>query len=156
MICAHCGYQHPFRRLPLFVISGPSGAGKTTACLALAPEMDACVCIEGDNLWGHVHATLEDDYRSYWNVWLGLAVAIGQAGRPVAIFGTGLPNTIEGCAQRYLLGAVHYLALVSMMQYWSSGCAIDRRGATVRRNSLPKCSDLTAGSKLMPKRPYLQ
>jgi DNA-directed RNA polymerase subunit RPC12/RpoP len=31
-ICPECGHRHLFRALPLFIVSGASGAGKSTVC----------------------------------------------------------------------------------------------------------------------------
>ncbi|HJS18435.1 MAG TPA: hypothetical protein VJ785_06790 [Anaerolineales bacterium] len=35
-ICPECGYKHAFRQLPLLIVSGTSGAGKSTVCQALS------------------------------------------------------------------------------------------------------------------------
>ena len=37
-ICPNCNHHHPFVMKPLFVLTGASGTGKTTVCLALAHE----------------------------------------------------------------------------------------------------------------------
>jgi broad-specificity NMP kinase len=110
--CPHCGSDRPLRRLPLFVVTGASGVGKSTVCEHLAPALADTVCLEADTLWGHVPATAADGPGAYWNVWLDLAVAIHQSGRPVALFGTTVPEHLEECPARPLLRAVHYLALV--------------------------------------------
>jgi broad-specificity NMP kinase len=111
-VCPHCGYRHWFRQLPLFVITGPSGIGKSTLCIELAPKLPEYVCLESDILWGYIASTAEDDYRSYWNVWLNMTVAINQSGRPVALFGTTLPEKLEASPCRRYLSTIHYLALV--------------------------------------------
>ena len=111
-ICPHCGHQHPFRQLPLFIITGPSGAGKSTLSIELAPQLPRYVCLDSDILWGHVPATPEDDYRSYWNVWLSMAVAINQSGRSTVLFGTALPDRLETSPYRRYFSATHYLALL--------------------------------------------
>jgi broad-specificity NMP kinase len=112
VVCPHCDARRAFRRLPLFVVTGASGVGKSTLCEHLAPALTDTVCLEADVLWGHVAATAADGYGTYWNVWLNLAVAIHQSGRPVALFGTTVPEHLEDCPARPLLRAVHYLALV--------------------------------------------
>ena len=45
-ICPSCGYAHPFKRLPLFVVTGASGSGKSTIGLALAPLLRDCILME--------------------------------------------------------------------------------------------------------------
>jgi hypothetical protein len=87
-ICPLYGYEQPFLRQPIFVITGASGAGKTAVYRALAPRMrNRCLALESDLLWGLVPASAEDDYHRYRNVWLRLAKNIGQAGLPVILCG---------------------------------------------------------------------
>jgi hypothetical protein len=110
-ICPHCGHPHRFVQLPLFVLTGASGAGKTAIGLALASALPECVTMESDILWGAVPATADDDYRSYRNTWLRVAKNIGQGGRPVVLVGTALPAQFEGCPERRYFAEIHYLAL---------------------------------------------
>ena len=111
-ICRHCGYAHPFRQLPLFVVTGSSGSGKSLACLHLIPLLPECVVFEADLFWRPEFATPEDDFRSYRNLALRVAKNIGQAGRPVVLSGTAIPQQYESCPERLYFGAIHYLALV--------------------------------------------
>ena len=111
-VCPYCHYAHPFLQQPLFIISGASGAGKTTVGLALVPTLKECVVMGSDILWGMVPATPEDNYRSYRNLWLRVAKNIGQAGRPVVLCGTALPEQFEGCPERRYFSTLHYLAIV--------------------------------------------
>jgi hypothetical protein len=111
-VCPRCGHHHPFRRLPLFVVTGASGAGKTAVCQTLSPRTEAAVVLEMDILWGHVRADPEDDYRSYKGTWLRVAMNVGQAGRPVVLCGTVEPGSLEGLTEARYFAAIHYLALV--------------------------------------------
>src|SRR5262249_31384457 len=67
---------------------------------------------ETDILWGLLPATPEDNYQSYRNAWLRLAKNIGQAGRPVVLFGSALPEQYESCLERRYFSTTQYLALV--------------------------------------------
>jgi len=96
-ICPFCHYAHPFLQQPLLIITGPSGVGKTTICLKLVPLLKECVVMESDILWGAFPATPENNYRDYRNMWLRIAKNIGQAGRPVVLCGTALPEQFEQC-----------------------------------------------------------
>lgn len=111
-ICPSCHYAHRFLRQPLFIITGASGTGKSTACLALVLILNECVVLEADILWGMVQATPEDNYRDYRNTWLRLAKNIGQAGRPVVLCGTAIPEQFETCLERRYFSTLHYLAMV--------------------------------------------
>lgn len=113
-ICPECGYKHPFRMLPLLMVSGASGAGKSSVCQALLGTMESVVQLDGDILWRAEFDTPEDNYRDYFETWLRLAKNISQSGRPVVSFGAGMgvPGNIEPCIERRYFSTVHYLALV--------------------------------------------
>src|SRR6266852_902129 len=68
--CPSCHYAHPFLRLPLFIISGASGTGKSTICLALVPLLQECVVIESNHLWGVIPAPPAENFRDFRNPWL--------------------------------------------------------------------------------------
>lgn len=112
-ICPHCGHRQRFVQLPLFVITGASGAGKTTLCLELVSRLAAeCVVLESDVLWGPEFDKPEDNYRRFRDVWLRLAKNVSQTGRPVVLCGTAVPDQLEVSPERRYFTAVHYLALV--------------------------------------------
>ena len=111
-ICPHCGVEHPFLRLPLFSITGASGTGKSALALWTTARHNHCVHLESDILWGSMAASPEDNYRSYRDTWLRLCKNIGQAGRPVALYGSAIPEQWEQCPERRYLAEIHTLALV--------------------------------------------
>ena len=45
-ICPECGYQHPFLQLPLLIVSGASGAGKSTICNHLTGHYQQAVLLD--------------------------------------------------------------------------------------------------------------
>lgn len=112
IICPHCQHAARFLQLPLFVITGPSGAGKSTACVQMAGKFQECVILEQDILWLPGFANAEDNYRSYRSIWLRMALNIQQSGRPVALFGTVIPEQYESLPLRRYFSAIHYLSLV--------------------------------------------
>lgn len=115
-ICARCGHKHRFARLPLYVVTGASGTGKTAIALQLAGELKNAVCLESDILWRDEFNKPEDDYKDYRNLWLRLAKNINQAGKPVVLFGSATPGQFEACAERRYFSDIHYLALVCDQQ----------------------------------------
>lgn len=65
-----CGYQHPFRQLPLLMVSGASGVGKSTICCALVGKISEAVLLDSDMLWRREFDTPENKYREYFEMWL--------------------------------------------------------------------------------------
>jgi gluconate kinase len=111
-VCPICEYKHKFARLPLFVLTGASGVGKTTLCLALAADMKDFVVMESDILWRDEFNQPATDYRNYRETWLRVCKNISQAGKPVVLCGAGVPAQFEQCIERRYFSSVHYLALI--------------------------------------------
>jgi hypothetical protein len=112
-ICPECGHRQPFRQLPLLVVTGASGTGKSTVCTQLVGTIDEVVLLDGDLLWQPEYAQPEGDQRRFYETWLRVVKSISQAGRPVVLFGAGLgvPENLERCVQRRFLGPIYRLAL---------------------------------------------
>lgn len=110
-ICSSCGYRHPFLQLPLFVLTGASGTGKTAIALSLAALTHEVVVLETDILWDERYNTPETQYRAYRETWLRLAKNISQSGKPVLLCGTAMPDQVEPCLERRYFSDVCYLAL---------------------------------------------
>ena len=100
--------------LPLLVVGGASGAGKSSVLQKLAGSFTQAVLLEGDLLWRPEYNQPETGYRDFFETWLRLAKNIHQSGRPVVIFnaGMGVPSNIEECVERRYFSQVHYLGLV--------------------------------------------
>jgi hypothetical protein len=111
-VCPYCHYTHPFLQQPLFLIGGASGTGKTSVGLSLVSVLKKCVVLEQDILWGMVTTSPEDIYSSWSNVWLRIAKNIGQAGWPVVLCGTSIPEQFEECPERRYFSTLCYLTLV--------------------------------------------
>ncbi len=113
-ICPECGHRHPFTRQPLFTVGGASGTGKSALLQALGTQPQPAVCLETDILWRPEFDRPEDGYRDFFETWLRMAKNIGQAGRPVVLFGAGFAvvENLEACVERRYFGQLHILALV--------------------------------------------
>jgi adenylate kinase family enzyme len=111
-ICPNCRFRCEFIRLPLFILTGASGVGKSTVCLGLAARMNDVVVMESDILWRAEFNQPETDYRDYRETWLRVCKNISQAGKPIVLCGVGLPNQFEQCIERRYFSELHYLALI--------------------------------------------
>lgn len=113
-ICPECGYRHPFISLPLLIVSGASGAGKSTTCNHLTGRYQESVLLDSDILWLPEFNQSKNNYREYFETWLRVCKNISQSGRPVVLFGAGfgVPENLESCIERRYFSSVRYLALV--------------------------------------------
>ena len=111
-VCPNCNYRHKFLRLPLFVLTGASGVGKTTMCLALAGRAKDFVAMDSDILWSDEFDEPATNYRNFREAWLRICKNISQGGRPVVLCGVGKPAEFEQCVERRYFSEIYYLALV--------------------------------------------
>jgi DNA-directed RNA polymerase subunit RPC12/RpoP len=113
-VCPECGYKHTFYLLPLLVVGGASGTGKSTILQCLVGRNDTMVIMESDIIWRPEFNQPEEGYRNFFERWLRVAFNIGQSGRPVAIFGAGfgVPANLENLAERRYFSTIKYLGLV--------------------------------------------
>jgi energy-coupling factor transporter ATP-binding protein EcfA2 len=112
--CPECGFRRSARYLPLYIVGGASGSGKSSLCNALAGNLEGFIPLDSDILWQPAYNRPEESYSAYFNQWLRLCSNIYQAGKPVVLFGAGagVPSNIEGLVERRYFPAVRYLALV--------------------------------------------
>jgi hypothetical protein len=102
--CPQCGYVAASRILPLCIVTGASGVGKTAVVRELhrlLPEWDV---FETDILHGA-------DWQQVKCNWLRIAYAIAQSGRYTLLCGTLLPEQVDQCDHRPLFSRVYYLNL---------------------------------------------
>jgi predicted kinase len=112
VVCVACGHREPYRRLPLFSVTGPSGTGKSTVGRVLVDRLaDSCVVVEQDLLWVGALRDPSGDSAAFRQTWLRLAASIQQSGRPVVLCGTVVPPQFEHWPERALFDPIHYLAL---------------------------------------------
>jgi len=113
LVCVACGHREPYRRLPLFAVTGPSGTGKSTVGRVLVDRLaDECVVVEQDLLWVGALRDSTGDSAVFRQTWLRLAASLQQSGRPVVLCGTVAPPQFENWPERALFSDIHYLALV--------------------------------------------
>ncbi len=111
-ICPDCGHKHEFKKLPLFIITGASGAGKSTTCVELAKSTSEVIVMESDILWRNDFNNPENNYRDYRELWLRVCKNISQGGKPVVLCGSAIPEQFEHCIERRYFSKLYYLAIV--------------------------------------------
>ena len=111
LVCRCCGHKRLFHRLPLFVITGASGTGKSTLLneLLSLDEKPDLVYLESDMLWRKEFC--ECGTQEYRDLWLYVCCNISQSKRPVVLFGSASPSEFEGSQLRKCFAKIHYLVL---------------------------------------------
>jgi len=110
-ICPLCGCKHAFLQLPLFVITGSSGSGKSRMAIELASIMKDVVVIECDIFWREEFHKHLGDFREFREFCLRAAKNISQGGRPVVLCGAASPPQYESCDEFRYFSGIHYLVL---------------------------------------------
>jgi len=112
-ICPECNYQHPFLQMPLLVVSGASGSGKTAVCNRLTGHIPQAILLDSDILWQKEFNQPDNNHQDFFETWLRVCKNISQSGRPVVLFGAGIgvPDNLENCIERRYFSEIHYLAL---------------------------------------------
>jgi gluconate kinase len=83
-------------KLPLFIVTGASGVGKTTVMKSLRKLMPEFAVFSTDNdNFGSTAAKLE--YQDRYNLLLHFAYKIAESGRGTIICGTFMPWDIQKC-----------------------------------------------------------
>lgn len=105
--CPRCGNESRLPALPLFVVTGASGAGKSTVTEPLRRLLPECEVFDAD-VTLHVAALGWDTWR---NTWLQLAHAVALNGRVTVLTGSLVPAQLEGLPARRLVGPIHFANL---------------------------------------------
>ena len=95
-ICPNCGFEHRIRMLPLYVITGASGTGKSTLCYHIMQRQIDFLALETDILWRNEFNQPDNDYYDYKNLWLRVAMNVQQADKPIILSGTSTPGSFDG------------------------------------------------------------
>jgi adenylate kinase family enzyme len=111
-VCPECKHETSYLSLPLFVVTGASGSGKTTAAMELVKQTHDFIVLDQDILWSEAFNKPENDYRLFRNTWLRMAKNLHQSGKSVVLFGSAIPKQYESCIERRYIGTIYYLALV--------------------------------------------
>lgn len=64
VICPECKHSWSYISMPLFILSGCSGVGKTTTAIELMQMQNDIVVLDADIFCGVQDASTEEDYRT--------------------------------------------------------------------------------------------
>ncbi|WP_108722238.1 AAA family ATPase [Gorillibacterium timonense] len=95
------------KKLPLFIVTGASGSGKSFVISELRRIMPEFDIFEYDNLIEFIGF----DWEKMRNIWLRVARNIASSGRMTIICGTLMPWDLEECVDYHSFKHVYYLNL---------------------------------------------
>jgi RNase adaptor protein for sRNA GlmZ degradation len=105
--CPGCGETRPLPLLPLFVVTGASGTGKSTIIDALRARLPSCDVLESDLIL-HVAELGWDTWR---NTWMLLAYGLSLNDRSMVLCGSLWPEHLAELPARALVGPIHFCNL---------------------------------------------
>jgi adenylylsulfate kinase-like enzyme len=111
IICHKCNNKWPFKRMPLFIITGASGVGKTTTCQELMQNEKDYIVMDGDILFFMKHDT-EKALKFKRETLLRMAKNIAQIGMPVVLNSASMPEQFEDTCERQYFSHIYYIAMV--------------------------------------------
>jgi RNase adaptor protein for sRNA GlmZ degradation len=105
--CPSCGSTRPLPSLPLFVVTGASGAGKSTIVDGLRRRLPDCEVFETDLIL----QVAELGWDRWQDTWLLLAYGIALNGRATVLCGSLQPEQLEPLPARPLVGEICFCNL---------------------------------------------
>lgn len=114
--CPECGSVAPQAVIrPLFVVTGASGAGKTTILPALLTELRGTAAVfDADSLIDPLARAASDgqiNWTAFTDTWLHIAHDVAQNGLPTLLTAPFIPEQLAALPGRAWVGDIHFLVL---------------------------------------------
>jgi hypothetical protein len=100
--CPRCGDAVPVVAVPVFVVTGASGTGKTTIAEPLRHLLPDCDVFDVDLI---LHVA-ELGWDTFGDTWLRIAHGIALNGRVTVLCGSMMPGNLESLPARKLTGPI--------------------------------------------------
>lgn len=110
--CPQCGHTWSFKKLPMFVLTGCSGVGKTTAAQELMQRDINFVVLDSDIFYGIMPLETEEDFANRIEYMQSFSKNIMQSGKPVLWTMAGNLDRLNGTYNRRFFSDIFCLALV--------------------------------------------
>jgi hypothetical protein len=111
-VCPRCGWTEPARRAPLYIVTGASGAGKTTIFAPLAAALPECAVFDMDWLIDPMKISAGSvDWDAFRDAWLSVAHGLAQGHRSTVLLGPWMPDGVETSPSRRWIGPTRFAVL---------------------------------------------
>ncbi len=111
--CPRCGASWKFKKLPLFILTGCSGIGKTTTAQHIQKECQDIVTLDADMFYNLMPSETDEDGYAQVEQIGSLTKNIAQSGKPVLWTMAGNLDKINGTYNRRFFSDVYVLALIA-------------------------------------------
>ncbi len=112
IICIQCNHQWNFNSLPLFILTGCSGVGKTTTAQELLQRETNYIVMDADILYNIMPHETEEDLQNWVEHIMEFSLTIMQSGKPLLWTIAGALDKFEVTYHRRFFSNIYYLALV--------------------------------------------
>jgi hypothetical protein len=102
--CDACQRRFSRRVMPLYIVTGASGVGKTSITPLLQGLLPNCGVFDKDQMWAR-------DWDMIYNNYFRIASALAQGGKVTVVVGTIMPEFLVGLSDRDLVGEIRYANL---------------------------------------------
>ena len=108
-ICSQCGAENEIPSVPLFVVTGGSGCGKSTVSIGLLRKRNPYLVVDADFL-AHGKGGL-DTWDAYYNYTCIVSLTLARNQRPIVLVGGMHPSQVENAKTSAFFSAVHFLVI---------------------------------------------
>lgn len=108
--CLSCGFEYTFRAPELTIVIGASGSGKSTLALRMQREQTEYIVFDCDLLWRKEYTERPEDF---YETWLQMILNIGQSGKPVILFASGMPDQYASFRYSRYFGRMNFIGLTA-------------------------------------------
>ena len=112
MKCSKCGYTWEFQSLPLFILTGCSGIGKTATARRLMQNNNDFIVLDADIFYNAMPHQTDDDYQQQIEVLENLSKDIMQCGKPLLWTMAGNLDKLKKSYHSRFFSQIYCLALV--------------------------------------------
>lgn len=109
-ICTQCGSENWIPRVPLFIVTGSSGCGKSTVAQILLGKLNPYFIIDADFLLHDIKG-FGGSWDAFWNHVSIVSLTLARNLRPIVVVGRVTPAQIEKAKTLSYFSAVHYMVL---------------------------------------------